>query len=548
MAVRLLNANGDEVAYWVQSPRAGGELLAEFEIGRPGTYWLQFADGANDASAPEAFPVRLDFAVAADLAEPDDRLDQARQLPLNGALALSIFPKADTDYFKFTAPAPGSLLVSLTGAPAGVNTAFRLLGADAQEVYYWTVASRPGGDNIAVFDLPRPGVYYLQVNDNGNDASDVGPIQLATRFAPSLDLYEPNDAMAQAMPVDESSHNQIAIFPKGDNDWLELFIAQPGQLDVEIASPPDNLDLGYRVIDGSGNEVAYWTVAPRPGGDVVGSFDVARPGRYFLQVADGANDNASVEPFGLDLTFIASLDAYEPNDAIGSARVLTPGGEVPFTILPLGDADFFRVTVDQPGELAVSIDEGPENLDLTYRVLGADWTELAYWVAAYRKGGLTEGFVDLARPGTYFIEVRDGNNDGRSIEPATLKTVFTPTPGSNEPNNSFGEATPVEINGETPAHILPLGDADWQVFYAPGPGNLDVAITQVPETLDIAFRVLSAERAEIQYWVAAPRPGGDNTATIAIPAAGWYWMEIRDGNNDARSPKPFKVSRVFREN
>ena len=90
-----------------------------------------------------------------------------------------------------------------------------------------------------------------------------------------------------------------------------------------------------------------------------------------------------------------------------------------------------------PGQMDMSIDEGPENLDLTYRVVGADWTELAYWVAAYRKGGLTEGSVDFARPGTYYLEVRDASNDGRSIEPATLKTIFTPTPGSNEPCSSL---------------------------------------------------------------------------------------------------------------
>jgi hypothetical protein len=104
----------------------------------------------------------------------------------------------------------------------------------------------------------------------------------------------------------------------------------------------------------------------------------------------------------------------------------------------------------------------------------------------------------------------------------------------------------VEITGETQAHILPVGDADWQVFYAPGAGHLDVSVTEVPAELDVVFRVLNAERSEIQSWVAPPRAGGDTTATVAVPAAGWYWMELRDGNNDARSPAPFRVSRMFR--
>ena len=546
LAVRVVNANGDEVAYWVQAQRPGGELLAEFDIGRPGAYWLQFADANSDQAAAETFPVNLEYQAQPDLFEPDDRIDLARHVPLDGSFPLNILPRGDHDWFKFTATAPGALVVSLTNVPEAVDGAFRLLNADGVEIAYWTVAPRPGGDTIAVLDLPRPGLYYLDVADNNSDTSAIAPLTLTTRFAPTPDTFEPNDAMLQAMRVEETSKQSLAIFPKGDNDWLELNIVQPGELVLEVKSPPQNLDLGYRVVDGSGTEAQYWTVAPRPGGDLSGSFDVAKPGRYFLQLADTSNDASSIEPFELDLKFTASLDAYEPNDGIGSARALTPGGEVPFTILPRGDADWFRVTVEQPGELAVAIDEGPEDLDIAYRVVNSDWNELAYWVPPYRKGGLTEGFVDLALPGTYFLEVRDGGNDGRSIEPATLKTTFTPTLGSSEPNNSFGEAAPVEITGDTHVHILPRGDADWHVFYAPSAGELDVEIAEVAENLDIAFHVLNAERSEIQYWISAPRPGGVTTGTVAIPAPGWYWMELRDGNNDERSPQPFRVSRVFR--
>ena len=88
-----------------------------------------------------------------------------------------------------------------------------------------------------------------------------------------------------------------------------------------------------------------------------------------------------------------------------------------------------------------------------------------------------------------------------------------------------------------------MADADFHVFYAPGPGELDVTIDEVPEALDIAFRVLNADYSEIQYWIAAPRPGGVTTGTVAIPAAGWYWMEVRDGSNDARSPEAFRITR-----
>lgn len=546
--VRLLNANGDEVYTWVVAPRVGGELLTDFDLPRPGTYWLQFADSYSDAVGDAAFPVTLSYAVAPDLYEPNDRADTAKHIALDSAFPIAILPRGDIDVFRLTAPSAGSLVVSLTKAPEAIDIAYRVRDANGTEVATWVVAPRPGGDNLGIGDLPRPGVYYLEVADSYSDAADVAPVQLSTRFVPSPDLFEPDDGMGSAYPVDPTSKTTLAVFPLGDTDWLELDIDQPGEMLVDVRSPPANLDLSWRVLDGNGVEVKTWEVAPRPGGDVQGSIDFARPGRYFLQMADSYSDASSIEPFELELNYTASLDAYEPNETIGAAKPLTPGGEIQFTMLPLNDADWFRVTVDQPGELKVAIDEGPENLDITYRVVNPDWTELATWVAAYRKGGLTEGSVDLPRPGTYYIEVRDSYNDARSIEPATLKTEFTPTLGSNEPNNAYGEATPVDIEGETIAHILPVNDGDWHVFYAEKPGTLDVAITGVPAELDIAFRVLDADRNEVQSWVNAPRPGGDTTGSVSLPHTGWYWMEIRDSYNDARSPLPFTVTRTFRAN
>jgi uncharacterized caspase-like protein len=546
LALRLLNANGDEVYYWVVAPRPGGEFYAEFDIGRPGAYWLEIGDGNGDAASTDRFNLSLQYLVDADLYEPNNRPDTAKHIALDSVFPISVFPKRDRDFFKFSALSAGSLIVGLTKAPEGITTSLHLLDANGAELVYWVPAPRPGGDNLTVFDLPRPGVYYLEIADSGDAAADVAPVQFSTRFAPSPDLFEPNDVMAAAYPVAPTSKSTMAIFPARDSDWIELDIDQPGELLLDIASPPANLQLTWRVLDGNGTEQQYWSPAARPGGDLSGSFDFPLPGRYYIQIADNDGAASSLEPFDVELNYTASLDAYEPNNTLGAAKPLTPGGEVQFTMLPLRDADWFRVSVDQPGELAVSIDEGPENLDLTYRVVNSDWTELAYWVAAYRKGGLTEGSVDLPRAGTYYLEVRDSGDDGRSIEPATLKTVFTPTANSNEPNNTYGEATPVDITGETVAQILPLADGDWQVFYAEAAGELDVEITGVPENLDISFRVLDAERAEIQYWINAPRPGGDTSGTVALPHAGWYWMEIRDGNNDARSPLPFTVKRTFR--
>jgi len=97
----------------------------------------------------------------------------------------------------------------------------------------------------------------------------------------------------------------------------------------------------------------------------------------------------------------------------------------------------------------------------------------------------------------------------------------------------------------TPGTILPVGDADWQVVRVQEPGMLAVTIDQVPPELDLAFRVLDGDQHDLTGWIVPPRKGGDTSGTAKLEHPGWYWIEVRDGGNDARSPKPFRINRHF---
>ena len=79
----------------------------------------------------------------------------------------------------------------------------------------------------------------------------------------------------------------------------------------------------------------------------------------------------------------------------------------------------------------------------------------------------------------------------------------------------------------------------------PSPGTLDVLVDEVPEALDIAVRVVDGDQRDLTGWIVPPRPGGETTGSLKLEKTGWYWMEIRDSYNDARSPKPFRITRTF---
>ena len=545
LVIHMLNADGQDITGWVATPRPGGALEGWFDVPSPGAYWLEVRDNYNDAASPGRIALDLTFAPQEDLYEPNNAPSLARVLPLEGSRRLNIQPLGDADYFIVPVKSPGELSVRATGVPEELDIAVQLLDYDLNVAAGWVVAPRPGGDTDALFRIGTPGLYVLEVRDNYNDKRSGKAFTLETKFTPSPDPFEPNENITTATWLPPSGEHQLNVFPVTDGDWFRIEVDHPGELLIDALTVPENLDVTFRALTPEQRDLTGWIAPPRPGGDTTGAVDLAQPGVYYLEVRDSSNDQTSVKPFTFRTRFTPSPDQYEPNDTARAATPLRANGEVVFNILPLGDADWFKVKVDEPGELAVSIDEGPENLDLTYRVLDSDRRDMTGFVPPYAKGGLTEGLVDLARAGEYFIEVRDGSNDGRSILPAVLTTRFTPTTMSYEPNDTFGTATQVPLTGSTADYILPKGDGDWQVFYVPGPGTLDVLVDEVPETLDVAVRVVDGDQRDLTGWIVPPRPGGETTGSLKLEKPGWYWMEIRDSSNDARSPRPFRITRTF---
>ncbi len=541
---RLWNADVAVAGNWQGAPRDGGALDAVFEIPAAGEYRIEIADGNNSADSAAPFATDFEFLPSNDPLEPNDTVGAAKPLPLPSAVRPAIFPRGDRDWLRFWIAQPGLLSVVAENVPDRLDIALRLWNLDGDVVKNWQQPARAGGDTVLEAELAVPGVYVLEMADGNNDASSHETFDLTASFTPVEDETEPNESFAEAAPVERSGRRKLAIFPRGDRDWLSIDVEQPGELRMLATGSPEQLDIHMRVWDSNKDVIRNWIAPLRRGGDTDGFVDLPRPGRYFVEIADGNSDASSALLFEYRLAFTPQPDQYEPNNGPAEAAPLTPGGEILFNILPKGDRDWFRVEVPAQGELAISIDEGPDNLDLHYRVWDANRAVIRNWVAPYRKGGLTEGFVDLATEGSYFIEVADGNNDARSIDHATLKTVFTATGDRFEPNNSFGAARAVSPGDILHATMLPQGDADWYLVDVPRAGELLVVIDEVDPELDMHVRLWNSE-GKAGSWVGPPRKGGVTEARLPVDGPGHYRLEVRDGNNDARSPNPFRVEIGF---
>ena len=541
---RIWNANRDVVADWRGAPRAGGALDEFYPVPGPGDYWIELSDGGNNGSSTVPFILDVGFRPADDPLEPNGSIGTARPVPSTVKVRPTIFPRGDLDWLAFWIDRPGLFSAEATRVPENLDVHMRIRNYNADVVRDWIGPARAGGDTYMEAELGSPGRYFLEMSDGGNNAASVDTFGLNLLFEPVNDAMEPNNSFGQASLQERTSTNDIAIFPRGDTDWIALDVDSPGQLWMNVTRVPENLDVHMRVWNANKDVVRDWFGPFRPGGDTDGFADLPGAGRYFVEISDGGNNASSAESFPMTLTFTPQPDKFEPNNNFIDAKPLTPGGEIAFNILPRGDNDWFRIDVPSSGELTAIIDPSPENLDLHYRVWNANHDVLRDWIPPYRLGGVTEGFADLPGPGTYFLQISDGGNNARSIDHAVLKTGFIATVDPTEPNNSFGEAKPIPLGVPHTGYILPRGDVDWLRLDIDQPGSLDIEIDNVDKALDVSFRLWTEDR-EAGSWFVPARPGGPVYATIPVTKPGAYRLEIADSGSNARSANGFTVMVKF---
>ena len=355
---------------------------------------------------------------------------------------------------------------------------------------------------------------------------------------------EPNDSFGAASSISVGGSVQGAIFPRGDPDWYALAVDHPGELQVKITGSPANLDMDFRVWNANKDVVSDWMAPLNKGGDTTGVVDLREAGRYYLEVRDGSDDAESDQPYTLATTFTPTVDKGEPNDVFGTPTPLAFDTPVQANILPRGDVDWYTLNVDQHGELKVDMTKVPANLDMVFRVWNANRDVISDWFAPLKEGGDTNAVFDLPAPGRYLLEVHDGNDSERSVEPYTLAASFTPSADLFEPNGSAGAAAPLKIGETISATILPAGDADWFAFAVPHHGELRLTASNVASDLAVFVRVWNANRDVISDWFRPLNKGGDTQGMLDLPAPGRYYLEVI-GDSGQRSIQPFSLKTDF---
>ncbi len=232
----------------------------------------------------------------------------------------------------------------------------------------------------------------------------------------------------------------------------------------------------------------------------------------------------------------------EPNDRIDSASAIAPPASFPAGIQIRGDVDFYQVDLVHQGELRVGFSGVPAEIDPSFRVLDEYGSQVWGWQGARENGKDFEAWADIAAPGRYVIEVRDGGNSASSNQDFTTTVGFTPTHDTDEPNNDIKTASVTPFGRTVAANILPRGDADHYAIDVPHQGELTVDFSTSPAALDMAFRVLDENGRQVWGWQGASAAGEPFASWADLKSPGPYIVEVRDGGNSARAAEPYQMT------
>lgn len=423
-------------------------------------------------------------------AEPNDKIKDATPLDFDRWTSVTIAPAGDHDIFKVTAPGLGYLLPTGEEQPIPDDVVYEFFNAEGKEI------GRDWACRAAA------GTYYVRIRGVYGSTEITEPFAFSVGWMPESDPAEPNDSDKRAAPLAIDESRPIMILPPGDEDWFSFDASAAGYV---FANLEEELDVTFECLAGSrtlGRGVC-WRVEPGP---------------HFLVVRGVYGSTALTTPFPIRLTFLAEMDADEPNGDAKRAKPLPFGEARTIAILPAGDEDWFKLTVTETGYIVPEAEA--DDVGLVYECFrGSRTLEHA---AAWR-----------VEPGDYVLRVHGEYGSTMSATPFPLTVTFLGEMDAGEPNDDERRATPLEVGASATAALFPDRDADWFSIEVPRGGTLNVELEDVPDGIDPQLRLLAPGGRDL---------GNEPPWTVS---AGKHMLSVKNAYSSGAARDPFTVRVVL---
>jgi len=258
------------------------------------------------------------------------------------------------------------------------------------------------------------------------------------------------------------------------------------------------------------------------------------------------------------INFSFGQDPYEPNNTYETATSVTCGEQISAYIQINGDVDWYEIEMEESGVLEVAVTSVPDELDLNveiHQVINNALTLIAddRVNAAPGDNVFSNAVVNA---GTYLIKVHvDWDNASSDSDPYEM--ALTCTTNALELNQIYEEAAPIpadtcfeaNIYGDNHTYTV-ANDVDWFEVQVNSSGVLEVAVTSVPDNLDLnveinqvidnALTLIADDRVN-----AAP---GDNVFSNAVVNPGTYLIKVHVDWDNAYNEETYSFCTSFTPN
>jgi hypothetical protein len=309
---------------------------------------------------------------------------------------------------------------------------------------------------------------------------------LAVSRAPVPDMFEPNDAAAQAKPLSVEASITGSMQGITDVDWFYMDAPYAGEVALRLVAR-----------DGTAipAEVAKYASAtadskPEKVYNVSSGSDIRIPvakGRNYIAVrpSTGALKSAKdVILYKLETQFQIYRDPFEDNDRAYKAFVLPERSQqLTGTFHQVSDQDWFALQVGTPGSLRLKLTTDTPRIDPELYVA----SEAAGMTKTIDDGGEGEAEFSPAidvTPGRYYVRVRNVKSlyplpvAGEYKLDITFEKKFV---DGNEPNNKAYQATTVAFGTNYKGVFDSANDEDWFKFQLSGRSLVTIELEDIPK-------------------------------------------------------------------
>ncbi|MFK7909216.1 MAG: hypothetical protein AB8F34_01300 [Akkermansiaceae bacterium] len=445
--------------------------------------------------------------------EPNDNYAQATPVKIGEPIKLQINPRHDHDFFTFTSPGNGSVVLQqIKKSPThGYLHPWWMINAK-QFIRNGEWSQRVSKDEKMVFGISSSRHSWQEV-------ANTEIIELKLRFIPEISSHEPNDTPAQAKQIKIGEVVTLMMAPRLDRDYYRIIAPEDGVMRIEQLNRP-------KVI---GKLHPWWMINDKK---------YTRSGEFSQAVTKGQNvifglqadqythqEKLSEEPIKIRVHFDKHATSY--NHTFATARPVKLG--VPFTcqLMPRGDRDFFRVTSPGSGTLKLrQIAKGKSHGQLypTWMIDSKTSHRNGMWDRAVEAGETVTFFVQSSK---YSYQTRS------SSEQIELLLTYTPEDASAEPNNSVLEANSITLDTPFEFKLNPKSDRDYFKLTAPRSGI--IRLTRLDKTK--AHPSLqnwwgeTEDRYMISERVMEKRVRQNETAIMAFQSSRHSWNDIGSDAN-----------------